>query len=80
MAVLLLGTRLALVTVSAVAGFTKFVDRPGTQKAVADFGIPFQFARPIATIAGAHLSWRTVPGWSSRSTPAKHPDKGCEAS
>jgi peroxiredoxin len=41
---------MALVAVFAVAGFAKLADRPGTQKALVDFGLPLRFARPIATL------------------------------
>jgi uncharacterized membrane protein YphA (DoxX/SURF4 family)/peroxiredoxin len=50
MAVLLLGARIALALVFAVAGFTKLRDRPGTEKAVTEFGAPLKFAKPIATL------------------------------
>ena len=50
MDVLILVARIALALIFAVAGYTKLVDRLGTEKAVADFGVPLRFARPIATL------------------------------
>jgi peroxiredoxin/uncharacterized membrane protein YphA (DoxX/SURF4 family) len=50
MDVLLFAARIALALVFAVAGFTKLVDRSGTKKVVADFGVPLRFAKPIATL------------------------------
>src|SRR5689334_6654681 len=42
--------RVALTLMFAIAGFTKFADRAGTEKAVVDFGAPQRFARPVATL------------------------------
>ena len=50
MDVLLFATRVALALVFAVAGFTKLRDRPGTEKALADFGVAPRFAKPIASL------------------------------
>ena len=50
MDVLILVARMALALVFAIAGFTKLVDRPGTEKAVADFGVSPRFAKPVASL------------------------------
>ena len=47
---LILVVRMALATVFAVAGFTKLVDRAGTEKAITDFGVPLRFAQSAATV------------------------------
>ena len=69
---LLLVTRMTLALVFAVAGFTKLVDRYGTEKAAADFGVPPPFARPIATLlplaefaAALLLMFRGTAWWGS---------------
>ena len=50
MDMLLLGTRLALALVFAVASFSKLADRPGSIKALVDFGLPLRFAKPMALV------------------------------
>ena len=69
--------RLALALVFAIAGYTKLVDRPGTEKAVADFGVPLPFARPltmvlpVAEFAVAFLLlFKTTAWWVSLSALA----------
>lgn len=47
MDVLVLGLRLALAAVFIVAGAAKMVDRTGSARAVADFGVPEPIAAPI---------------------------------
>jgi uncharacterized membrane protein YphA (DoxX/SURF4 family)/peroxiredoxin len=69
MGILLLVARLALALVFAVAGFTKLVDRAGTEKAVTDFGVPIRFAvsvailLPLAEFAAAFLLMFTRTAW-----------------
>jgi hypothetical protein len=46
----MLVVRMALVTVFAVAGFSKLVDRDGTQRAIRAFGFPSVLAPPVAVI------------------------------
>jgi peroxiredoxin/uncharacterized membrane protein YphA (DoxX/SURF4 family) len=72
MDVLIFATRMALALVFAVAGFTKLADRPGTEKAVIDFGAPQRFARPVATLlsfaefaAALLLMFRGTARWGS---------------
>jgi uncharacterized membrane protein YphA (DoxX/SURF4 family) len=47
MALALLFARLLLIIVLLLAGLTKLADRPGSQKALNDFGLPQALARPI---------------------------------
>ena len=48
MDVLLLLIRLFLAGIFGVAGVAKFLDQPGAEKAVTDFGVPAEFAKPAA--------------------------------
>jgi peroxiredoxin/uncharacterized membrane protein YphA (DoxX/SURF4 family) len=48
MDVILLLIRLFLFGVFALAGVTKLLDRQGSEKAVKDFGVPDDFAKPVA--------------------------------
>ena len=48
MDVLLLLIRLFLAGIFGVAGIAKFMDQPGAEKAVSDFGVPAEFAKPAA--------------------------------
>jgi thiol-disulfide isomerase/thioredoxin/uncharacterized membrane protein YphA (DoxX/SURF4 family) len=48
MDVLLLLIRLFLAGIFGVAGVAKFLDQPGAEKAVMDFGVPAEFAKPAA--------------------------------
>lgn len=50
MEVFLLILRLGLAGVFGLAGITKLVDREGTEKAVADFGVPAALIRPVAVL------------------------------
>ena len=69
---LILVALIALALVFAIAGFAKLRDCPGTEKAVADFGVPLWFAKPIATVlplaefaAALLLMFRRTAGWGS---------------
>jgi uncharacterized membrane protein YphA (DoxX/SURF4 family)/thiol-disulfide isomerase/thioredoxin len=46
---LLLGIRVALAAVFAVAGVAKLLDRPGTRRSLSEFGVP-ERALPVATL------------------------------
>jgi hypothetical protein len=66
----MLKTCMALALVFAVAVFTKLVDRPDTEKAIAEFGVPPRFAKPMATafplaefVAAFLLMFRRTAGW-----------------
>lgn len=48
MDVLLLLIRLFLAGIFGVAGVAKFLDQPGAEKAVTDFGVPAELAKPAA--------------------------------
>ena len=48
MDVLLLLIRLFLAGIFGVAGIAKFLDQPGAEKAVTDFGVPAELAKPAA--------------------------------
>ncbi|HTK37572.1 MAG TPA: TlpA disulfide reductase family protein [Pyrinomonadaceae bacterium] len=48
MDVLLLLIRLFLAGIFGVAGIAKLMDQPGAEKAVTDFGVPAEFAKPAA--------------------------------
>ena len=48
MDVILLLIRIFLFGVFALAGVTKLLDRDGSEKAVADFGVPADFVKPVA--------------------------------
>ena len=48
MEVLLLLIRLFLAGIFGVAGVAKFMDQPGAEKAVTDFGVPAELAKPAA--------------------------------
>jgi len=53
MDVLLLLIRLFLAGIFGVAGVAKFLDQPGAEKAVTDFGVPAEFAKPAAYLLSA---------------------------
>lgn len=69
MAVGLLLARLVLAAVLAVAGVAKLLDRPGTRKAVVDFGapaglaVPLAAALPAAELATAGLLLPAATAW-----------------
>jgi len=50
MALVLLGTRIGLAAVFATAGFAKLADRAGSQRALADFGVPGRVAGLLGTL------------------------------
>jgi peroxiredoxin/uncharacterized membrane protein YphA (DoxX/SURF4 family) len=72
MDVLILVVRLALALLFAVAAYTKLRDRPGTKKAVIDFGVPQSFATPVAALlpfaefaAALLLMFRVTAWWGA---------------
>jgi DoxX len=50
MALALLFARLLLAVVFLLAGLAKLADRPGSQKALRDFGVPEALARPMGLV------------------------------
>ena len=44
----LLGARIVLAAVFAIAGVAKLLDRPGAREALAGFGLPARLAAPLA--------------------------------
>jgi peroxiredoxin/uncharacterized membrane protein YphA (DoxX/SURF4 family) len=72
MDVLIFIARLALALVFATAGYTKLRDRSGTEKAVADFGVPLRFTPPVAALlplaefaAALLLMFRATAWWGA---------------
>ncbi|MGD9587842.1 MAG: MauE/DoxX family redox-associated membrane protein [Pyrinomonadaceae bacterium] len=53
MEIVFLTIRLVLFAVFAISAITKFLDRPGTEKAVREFGVPEKLAKPITFLLPA---------------------------
>lgn len=68
MDILAAGARLLLVVVFGVAAVAKLTDRPGSRKAVREFGVPAVLVGPVAgllPLAELVVAAALLPGWSA---------------